>query len=78
MKKLILIGTLITIAPISAAAEVCYLGYWSERDQACVSMNEIIAQTVESYGSGTPVQPYTDSTATYIRNYDNDDAADQR
>lgn len=79
MKKFAFITAIALAAPAVASAQSCYDGYWSERDQTCVPMTEIIAQTVEDWGNDTPVQSYTDSTATYIRNYEsNGGTASQR
>ncbi len=75
MKKLILTATIVTLLPLSAVAQSCsWDTYWSETQQACVSFTEMTAQTVEDFGSSnTWVQPYTDATATYIRNYNSCD-----
>ncbi len=68
MKKLILIAGIATLAPIAAFAQSCDWGtYWSTSQQACVSFGEITAQHVEDMGADTWAEPYTDSTAAYIR-----------
>lgn len=70
MKKIILATAVVALTPMAALANSCsWDTYWSERQQACVSFTEMTAETVEGAGSGTWVQPYTDATATYIRNY---------
>ena len=74
MKQIILATALLAVAPMAAFADTCsWDTYWSERQQACVSFTEMTAETVESVGQGWWIQPYTDATATQIRNYNSCD-----
>jgi len=70
MKKIILATAFVAVAPAAAFADNCsWDTYWSDAQQTCVSFTEMTAETVESFGQGTSVQPYTEATATYIRNF---------
>lgn len=74
MKALILTTAIVALAPMAAFAQSCsWDTYWSASQQACVSFTEMTAETVQDAGQGWWIQPYTDATATYIREYESCD-----
>lgn len=68
MKKLILIATLTTVAPLTAFAQDCGSNmFWSNLQQTCLPIVPATADWIQENGQGWWIQPATDDIADYIR-----------